>query len=260
MPKSSGRLLPTANVIGLPVSVATMDGAAKAIFDHAAGGGMGYVCVANTHMLTTAHKDPGLAKIIEEASVVTSDGMPLVWALHQRGHALAERVYGPGLSLNIFARAQAAQMPVYLYGSTPERADSVRAFLSQNYPTLDVTLEVPPMLPKQPGLDPEVVARIKATGAKLVFVGVGCPKQEYWMAAHRGHIPAILLGVGAAFDIMAGVTREAPAWMQSAGLEWLYRLGMEPGRLWRRYLVGNSLYTLYRTQERLGLLRPPSKA
>ncbi|MDX8377510.1 MAG: WecB/TagA/CpsF family glycosyltransferase, partial [Mariprofundales bacterium] len=215
-----------------------------------------YICIANVHMVVTARVNEYLNSAMEAALLNTSDGMPLVWELKRQGYKEAERVSGPDLMIALCKRVQVEKLPVYFYGGSPEVVDSMRAKLTDNFPDLIIAgIESPPMLPEQPEVDPLVVEKIKNSGAKIVFVGLGCPKQELWMHAYSVHIPAVLIGVGAAFDFFAGSVKRAPLWMQKSGLEWFYRLCSEPRRLWRRYLVTNSLFILYWLKDRLKDLR-----
>lgn len=252
-------MLEKARVIGAPVSAGSFYEVADTVVDAARAGHGGHVCVANVHMVTTARSDPDLLDVMEHALVVTSDGMPLVWSLRRQGRR-AERVAGPDLMIHLCARAAAENLPVYLYGGTEETMTALMRTLAARFPGLEVAgWETPPMLPQKPPFDADVAARIEASGARLVFVGLGCPKQEFWMAAHAPHISGVLLGVGAAFEFHAGITARAPRWMQKAGLEWLFRLASEPRRLWRRYLVTNSLFLWRLACDGLGFSaqRPP---
>jgi len=206
----------------------------------------GYVCIANVHMLIEARRDQYLEQVLKQACLVTSDGMPLVWALRRQGHKQAGRVAGPDLTVKLCERAQGKEIPVYFFGGTTETVEKLRKAISMRFPYLRVVgFESPPVLPQRPEVDSEVVMRIKASGAKIVFVGLGCPKQEFWMQAYSPHLPAILVGVGAAFDFLAGTKHRAPVWMQNSGLEWFYRLLAEPGRLWKRYFITNTLFVWY---------------
>jgi N-acetylglucosaminyldiphosphoundecaprenol N-acetyl-beta-D-mannosaminyltransferase len=205
----------------------------------------GYVCVANAHMMVTARQRPELAQALRNALYVTSDGMPLVWTLRSKGWS-AERVAGPDLTVRLCEEAAKAGVPVYFYGSGPETLRTLVEAVKGRFPGLRVAgAESPPRLDEKPAFDAAAAGKIADSGAGLVFVGLGCPKQELWMAAHSAEIPAVLVGVGAAFDFLAGSLRRAPLWMQKCGLEWLFRLLMEPRRLWKRYLVTNSLFLWY---------------
>lgn len=243
-------------VIGLPVMAGGMTQVTGTIVGLARGGAPATVCVANVHMLTTARAEPALRGVLDRASMVVSDGMPLVWLLRRQGLAAAEQVRGPDLFVDLCRAAADAGLPVYLYGGDEALIAKLTARLRARFPALRIAgAEAPPVLPARPALDPAVVERIRASGARLVFVGLGCPKQEFWMEAHRPHLDAVQVGVGQAFTIAAGAMREAPPWMRRRGLEWLYRLYQEPRRLWRRYLVTNSRFAGFVLGERLGAWR-----
>ena len=250
--QNRGRRLSAGRVIGLPVAAGTMPLVSQEIVRLARAGRGGHVCVANVHMVVTARRDPHLRAVMESAAVVVSDGMPLVWRLRRAGFSEAEQVRGPNLTLELCRRAAAEGLPVYFYGGEPALIATILERLRAELPDMIVAgAEAPPMLPARPAADPRTVERIRGSGARIVFVGLGCPKQEFWMQAYRPHLDAVLLGVGQAFAIAAGQVREAPAWMRRRGLEWLYRLAIEPRRLWRRYLVTNSLFIVYVMRETL---------
>lgn len=203
----------------------------------------GVVCVSNVDMVTRAVSDSKLAGVMKQAFLVVTDGMPLVWVLRARGLTAAQRVYGPELMRQLCSAAANAGLPIYLYGGSAPELSALQRELLRTMPTLCVAgAESPPMLPADPPFDGAVVARINASGARLVFVGLGCPKQEYWMGTHAAHIGAVSVGVGLAFAQLAGLKRPAPQWMSRNGLEWLFRFVQEPRRLWRRYLIGNSKF------------------
>ena len=210
----------------------------------------GIVCVANVDMMTRARADATLLAAMQQACLVVSDGMPLVWALRARGFGAAQRVYGPGLMRALCVAAPAAGVSVYLYGgTTQDELDLLVAQLRHISPTLRIAGAVcPPMLPAQPPFNAELARAINSSGAGMVFVGLGCPKQEYWMLTHAKQVNALMVGVGLAFAQIAGTKATAPRWMQHIGLEWAFRLKQEPRRLWRRYLVGNSLFVWYCAQ------------
>ena len=205
--------------------------------------GAGVVCVSNVDMVTRAVTDRKLAGVMTHAFMVVTDGMPLVWVLRARGRPEAQRVYGPELMRQLCIAAAGNGLPVYLYGGSAAELAALQRELLRNMPGLRIAgAESPPLLPADPPFDAAVVERINASGARLVFVGLGCPKQEYWMGNHAAQINAMTAGVGLAFAQIAGLKRPAPGWMSRNGLEWLFRLGQEPRRLWRRYLVGNSKF------------------
>lgn len=238
-------------LFGIRISVGSMDTAAEQILTRARRAEGGLVCVANVDMLTRAKRTPRLANLMAKAVAVVTDGMPLVWALRTlQGRRDAHRVYGPGLVLDLCGRAAREGTGVFFYGGTPDELERLQRNLRERFPALVIAGAVsPPMLPVEPPFDADIATRINASGAGLVFVGLGCPKQEFWMDAHATQLKPVSIGVGLAFALIAGTKKQAPAWMRSAGLEWLFRLGQEPGRLWKRYLVGNSLFIWYALRE-----------
>ena len=231
------------HVLGMRVDDPGFAGAVEAIVGRAQSHPRGYVCVANVHMTMTAFDDAGFQAVVNDADLVTPDGMPLVWALRLLGRRQAERVRGPDLMPAVLAEAARLDLPVGFYGATPDTLERVAALFRQRHPQLRLDYSyAPPFRPLDAVEDAAVTADIVASGVRILFVGLGCPKQERWMAAHRGRLPAVLIGVGAAFDMHAGNVSQAPLFMQRAGLEWLHRLASEPRRLWRRYLVYNSRF------------------
>jgi N-acetylglucosaminyldiphosphoundecaprenol N-acetyl-beta-D-mannosaminyltransferase len=219
--------------------------AAHAILAMAEAGG-GMTCVATVHTLMEAWDDPAFRAIVNDAELVTSDGMPLVWSLRALGARSASRVYGPTLLPFLCEQAARRGVPVGFYGGRPEVAEALAHRLVRRYPRLAIAFtHAPPHSDAPPAVDGDVAAAIEDSGARVLFVGLGCPKQERWMAAYREHVSCALVGVGAAFDFVAGAKRQAPTWMQRAGLEWLFRLGCEPRRLWRRYAWHNPRFALH---------------
>jgi N-acetylglucosaminyldiphosphoundecaprenol N-acetyl-beta-D-mannosaminyltransferase len=201
------------------------------------------VCLsaAAVHLVMVARDDPETRRAIGH-TVTVPDGVPLVWALRLLGHRDASRVYGPDLMASHCARAARNGTPIYLYGGRSEEAlAQLHSALLARFPGLQIAGGwSPPFRPLTPSERDDVAERINASGAQVVWVGTGQPKQEKWMADMRERLDApILAGVGAAFDFHAGIVPQAPRWMQGAGLEWCYRLAREPRRLWRRYASYN---------------------
>jgi len=196
--------------------------------------------------------------------LVTPDGQPVRWALnllHRAG--LGDRVYGPELTLRVLARCADEGLPVYLYGSTDDTLSRLVPALERMFPALKIAgVESSKFRQVQPGEDGEIADRIRSSGARLVLVGLGCPRQEVFAYAMRPLLDMPLLAVGAAFDYHAGLLRRPPSWMQRVGLEWLWRLGLEPRRLWHRYLVLNPVYVarLVAQKTRLWKAAPPPPA
>jgi exopolysaccharide biosynthesis WecB/TagA/CpsF family protein len=197
---------------------------------------------------------------LNSLDLVAPDGQPVRWALNWLHHAgLSDRVYGPLLMLKVCERAAERDLPVYLYGSRPEVVSKLEVALRQRYPRLKIAGSCPSQFRRlTQEEDSEVMRRIQDSGARIVFVGLGCPRQEVWVYEHRNALPMPLIAVGAAFDFHAGTLPQAPAWMQRVGLEWLFRLICEPRRLWKRYLLLNPAYVglLFLQWSKLHVLRP----
>ncbi|MFA4966580.1 MAG: WecB/TagA/CpsF family glycosyltransferase [Thermoleophilia bacterium] len=195
------------------------------------------VCAANVHMVMEAWDDPGYRAIINGADLVVPDGQPLVWALRWLGVPQRRRVrVSPDLLVRLFAEAERSGSAVGLYGGSDQTLPQFMASLAKQWPSLRVPFAwAPPFRPLTTNEDAEVVERISAAGVRLLLVGLGCPKQERWMAEHRERLSCVMIGVGAAFDLFGGRTKEAPRWTRDIGLEWAWRLVQEPRRLWRRH-------------------------
>ena len=182
-------------------------------------------------------------EILNRAALVTPDGMPLVWAMRLLGIKQQTRVYGPDLMLEWCDRASKLQIPIYLYGGTNSTLEKLQTNLKQKFPNLIIAgVHSPPFRPLSMAEETEDIERIHNSGAKVVFVGLGCPKQELWMARQQGKLQAIMIGVGAAFNFHSGEVSQAPRWVMKMGFEWLYRFSCEPQRLWRRYLMNNPIF------------------
>jgi N-acetylglucosaminyldiphosphoundecaprenol N-acetyl-beta-D-mannosaminyltransferase len=234
----------TRRVLGMRVDATSYEHAATEILGWASSGEPRYVCIATVNNVIEAHDNPAYQRVMEHADLVTPDGMPLVWGLGLLGVRGATRVYGPDLTPILCERAAAAGIPVGFYGSTPEVLADLTTNLARQYPDLQVVYTYsPPFRPQTPEEDAAVRERIAQSGVRLLFVGLGTPKQELWMAAN-GDVRTVMVGVGAAFDFIAGRKRQAPNLMQRLGLEWLFRLVNEPGRLWRRYLYRNPRFVV----------------
>ena len=232
-------------ILGLRVDATSYAESLEAIVGLAAAGAGGMVCHANVHMAMEAFDDAELRRRLNAAERVTPDGVPLVWALRRLGLRKVGRVYGPTLASLVCRRAEADGLPVGFYGGHPEVLDALVAKLTRRFPRLRIAFAFsPPFRPLTAEEDRGVTEAIEASGARILFVGLGCPKQERWMAAHREVLPCAMVGVGAAFDFLAGCKRQAPPWMRDAGLEWLFRLAVEPRRLWRRYAVHNPRFAV----------------
>jgi N-acetylglucosaminyldiphosphoundecaprenol N-acetyl-beta-D-mannosaminyltransferase len=204
-----------------------------------------YVCICNVHSVVTTTRDVEFKVAVNNADMSTPDGAPIAWALRRLGHPSQERINGPDLMVKYLAEAERLDQVVFFYGSTETTLEKLRAALAKRFPLLRIGgMYSPPFRPLSLEEDEKMVRTMNDSGANVVFVGLGCPKQEKWMADHRGRINAVMIGVGAAFDYHAGVLKRAPLWWQRNGLEWLYRLGSEPRRLFKRYMVTNTLFVV----------------
>jgi N-acetylglucosaminyldiphosphoundecaprenol N-acetyl-beta-D-mannosaminyltransferase len=204
-----------------------------------------YVCICNVHSVVTTTNDVEFKIAVNNADMATPDGAPIAWALRRLGHPAQERINGPDLMMKYLAQAERLGQSVFFYGSTESTLARLCVALNGQFPGLRIAgTHSPPFRPLSREEDEAIVEMINASGANVVFVGLGCPKQEKWMAEHRGRIRGVMVGVGAAFDYHAGVVKRAPLWWQRNGLEWLYRLGSEPRRLFKRYMVTNTLFVV----------------
>ena len=198
------------------------------------------VYAANVHMIMEAYDHVDFREIVNSADLVTPDGMPLVWALRMKGIINQERVYGPTLMLEVLREAQEQQILVGFLGSTEDVLKKLSEQMLVSFPKLKIVLSMPLPFHSLPLSEDEIICtQINEAGVRILFVALGCPKQERWIAQHKGKINAVMLGVGAAFAFHAGTVHQAPARVQKIGLEWLFRFIQEPRRLWKRYLVNN---------------------
>lgn len=211
-----------------------------------------YICICNVHSVVSAYGDANFQDVINGADMATPDGAPVAWMLRRLGYMGQQRINGPDLMWRYCEQVQARAEPIFFYGSSEETLFTLKAKLLAAFPTLKIAGAIsPPFRALTPDEDAAIVEQINTSGAGVVFVSLGCPKQELWMAKHRGRINAVMIGVGAAFDYHAGTIRRAPKWMQDCGLEWFYRLASEPRRLWRRYLVTNTMFVLLAVRQLL---------
>jgi exopolysaccharide biosynthesis WecB/TagA/CpsF family protein len=232
------------DLFGVGVSATDYDEAVDATIGAARNSESAIVSLHAVHAVVTASGDADLCRQVNTFQMVAPDGQPVRWALNRLyGVQLEDRVYGPEFMLRLCSRAAVEDVPIYLYGGSPAVLEQLEQNLLDRYPGLRVAgAESPPFRRLTAAEDEAVVCRINESGARLLFIGLGCPKQDRFAYEHADSIQAVQVCVGAAFDFHAGNMRMAPEWMQRCGLEWLFRLIQEPRRLWRRYAVTNSLF------------------
>ena len=214
-----------------------------------------FIAVANVHVVMEAWHDKSFKKALNGADLCVPDGMPLIWLGRLRGHTLPRRVYGPDLLLEFCRATHEKGYRHFFYGGAPGVPEALAKQLKLEFPQIKIAgLFSPPFHAVTPEEDAKHVELINQSGADVLWVGLGCPKQERWMYEHRDRLRVpVLVGVGQAFDIHSGRSKQAPAWLRNHGGEWLYRLLSEPRRLWRRYLIYNSQFIFWESLEILGL-------
>ena len=235
-----------AAVLGVPVDALSWTEAVNRIFAWAKKREVRTVCLCNVHSAVTAMQDGMHMRALRAADLVAPDGAPVAWRLRRLGYGDQERISGPDLMWTCCRRAAADGTEMLLYGGSPATLLKLRAKLLAEFPGVNIVGALSPVFrPLSEEEDDAVVEAINQSGARIVWVGLGCPKQEAWMFEHAGKVRAVLIGVGAAFDFHAGTVKRAPPWMQRIGLEWLHRLLQNPRRLWKRYLIANTVFALY---------------
>lgn len=248
-------------VLGVQIDALSWDSTVDRLLDWAHAHESRYVTICNVHVVVSASRDAAYREVINGSDMATPDGAPVAWMLRRQGFSGQARISGPDLMWALCERAASENLPIYCYGSTEVTLALLETRLRIAFPNLRVVMESPPFRALSAQEDAAAVERINSSGAGIVFVGLGCPKQERWMAEHCGRdaldgsplrVKAVMIGVGAAFDFHAGTVRRAPVWMRDNGLEWLHRLASEPGRLWKRYLVTNTLFILGAARQLLG--------
>lgn len=245
--QSIGSVMPRngQSVLGTWIDALFWDDAIRQIMAWGAARESRYICICNVHSVVTATRDPEFKNAVDGADMATSDGAPIAWALRKLGFPAQERINGPDLMWRYLREAEQVGQTAFFYGSTDETLKKLRSCIAQEFPRLKVAgMHSPPFHTSSWAEDAAEVEMINRSGANVMFVGLGCPKQEKWMAAHQGRINAVMIGVGAAFDYHSGTIKRAPLWWQHNGLEWLYRLVSDPRRLLKRYLVTNTLFIL----------------
>lgn len=236
------------SAVNLPQAIATLDRWITAQQSN-------YVCVTPVHSVMDCYHQPELRPIFNNSGMTTPDGMPIVWLLRAHGYKQVDRVYGPDLMRTVCQESVQKGYRHFLYGGADGVPEKLAGILRKTYPGLNIVGTCsPPFRTLTVEEDSALIAQINETKPDIVWVGLGSPKQERWMAAHVRQIQgATLIGVGAAFDFLSGAKRQAPRWIQRSGFEWVFRLLSEPRRLGRRYLVNNPLFILLITAQLLGI-------
>ncbi len=233
------------HILGMRVDATSYDDTTRRIAGWAKARESRSVCVASVNNVMIAQDDPSFLAVMNDADLVTPDGMPLVWGLRRLGIPSATRVYGPALTPMIFSLAEKEGIPVGFVGGTPDVLDKLIANATASFPEMRIAYTIsPPFREMTAEEEAEISRQINDSGARIVLVGLGTPKQDVWMARQRGKVQAVMIGVGAAFDFFAGEKPQAPAILQRSGLEWLFRLATEPRRLWKRYLRQNPRFVV----------------
>lgn len=224
------------SVIGFPVAALPFDEQIELLLQWAKAYASKAICVANVHMLVEGYQNPTFATILRKADLLTPDGMPLVWMLKLAGIPHQDRVAGLDILAAICHAAPRQGVSVFFLGSQQDILDRMKVRLEQEFPNLEIAgMEPLPFRPLTTTENESIIQRLNESKAGIIFVSLGCPKQETWMIQNKGKVNAVMIGLGGAFPVYAGLHRRAPYLIRSAGLEWLYRLIQEPRRLWQRY-------------------------
>jgi N-acetylglucosaminyldiphosphoundecaprenol N-acetyl-beta-D-mannosaminyltransferase len=235
---------PRVNILGVGVHALNLQSAIDVLQTTIANRTKGYVCVTGVHGVCEAQSDPAFRSILNRALLNTPDGMPMVWIGKKTGHREMDRVYGPDLLLEVCAASETVGWRHFFYGGGPGTAESLASVLQAKFPKLQIAgTHTPPFRPLTPEELQQLQAQIKTARPDIIWVGLSTPKQEVFMSSHLALLDVpVMIGIGAAFDLISGKVRQSPRWIQRSGFEWLYRLVQEPRRLWKRYLKNNPLF------------------
>lgn len=238
------------SVIGAPIDQVTWEDAVQRLAWWGDKHESRVVCICNAHSVVTARQDDDFNQVLKHADMSTPDGAPVAWMIKKVSGEPQDRINGPDLMLKYCEHAQKIGQSIYLYGGQESTLNILVEVLKSKYPNLKIAGYLsPPFRDLTVDEKAKIVKDINGSGAHTVWVGLGCPKQEKWMHEHKGKVNAVMVGVGAAFDYHAGTIKRAPKWMQNSGLEWFHRLCSEPKRLWKRYLVTNTLFIIYAAKQ-----------
>ena len=250
LPENQNRV----RIVSLLTNVCNHESAIAKIAEMIKGENDGYICFSTVHMVMESYDNAEYGAKVNGADFVIPDGMPLVWMQKLQGEKSAARVRANDLMIMLCAFAEKNNLKVGFYGGKQEVINAILERAAKELPNLQIAYAYsPPFRPLTEAEDAEITESIKNSGAQILFMGLGCPKQENWMAAHKDKLQTVMLGVGASFDFYAGNVKESPEWMGRLGLEWLFRLTQEPKRLWRRYLILNPRFMWLAMLQLLGL-------
>jgi N-acetylglucosaminyldiphosphoundecaprenol N-acetyl-beta-D-mannosaminyltransferase len=242
-------------ILGMRLDTTSYEEATKKIIAWAKVGESRSILAANTHLVMESYDSNSFRSVTNSSDLVTPDGMPLVWWLRAKGVKNQQRVYGPELMLHVCQSAAKEKVPVGLLGSTQVVIKALVEQLMVRFPELQINfINSPPYRTLSTVEDDILIQQIRDSGVKILFVGLGCPKQELWIDEHMGKVKAAMLGVGAAFQFHSGATRQAPHWIQNIGFEWMFRLTQEPRRLWKRYFIVIPRFSYLVIMEALGAI------
>ena len=247
-------------VISLFSDVVNRDSIIQKIVELVGQGNGGYVCFSTVHMVMESYDDAEFGGKVNASDVIVTDGMPIVWMQKLQGKKNANRVRANDLMIALCDYAEKNNLKVGFYGGREEVIKAILERAKRDFPRLEIAYAFsPPFRTLTEAEDAEITRKINESGTQILFMGLGCPKQENWMAAHKNRLKAVMLGVGASFDFYAGNIKETPEWLGNLGLEWLFRLSQEPRRLWRRYLILNPRFIWLAALQLLKLKKFKSK-
>jgi N-acetylglucosaminyldiphosphoundecaprenol N-acetyl-beta-D-mannosaminyltransferase len=248
-----------ANVLGVGIHAVNLQTATEFVEDSIASQAIGYVCVTGVHGVMEANRDPEFRRILDSALLVLPDGMPAVWVGRSQKHREMKRVFGPDFMSEVCSRSAKNGYSHFLYGGKPGVAEDLRCCLERKYPGINIVGTFTPPFRRLDSQEQNSLIDIVATlRPEIIWVGLSTPKQERFMSEMIGRLDCrLMIGVGAAFDIHTNRINDAPTWMKNSGLQWMHRLCQEPGRLWKRYLINNSMFLLYLGLQLAGLRRIP---
>ncbi len=242
---------PRCSIFGVNYCVSNLNDAVKYVLSHLKDLSGQYVCFSNVHTTVMAKENPEYRNVLNEAALTYPDGAPVARQQRKKNYKEARRVAGPDFMRLMFKATEDGTIRHYFYGSKDETLEALKKNLLKDYPQLNICgMYSPPFRPLSAEEDQQVIDMINAAQPDIVWVGLGAPKQEQWMNAHKGKINSVMMGVGAGFDFHAGTIQRAPVWIQKIGLEWLYRLTQDPRRLFKRYFVTNTKFMWYLIKEK----------